>query len=173
MKRAASLGRLALCSTLVLQVLNVACRPSPPPLANTQASPAALANLVLIALEKRDAAALRALALDEQEFREHVWPELPAARPERNLPLSYVWGDLHQKSEASLAATLGSHGGQHFEFVGVRFLGRSTQYETYLVHRETVVIVKDGNGGTLELQLFGSTLEKNGRFKVFSYVVDR
>ena len=52
---------------------------------------------------RRDRARLDALALSEQEFRDHVWPDLPAARPERNLPFSYVWGDLHQKSNISLA----------------------------------------------------------------------
>ncbi len=56
--------------------------------------------------------ALRDLALNEIEFREQVWPELPAARPERNLPFSYVWGDLRQKSDANLERTLARHGGR-------------------------------------------------------------
>ena len=77
-----------------------------PPLANTSASPEALAAAVLDALARGDRARLDALALTEQEFRDHVWPDLPAARPERNLPFSYVWGDLHQKSNLSLAQTL-------------------------------------------------------------------
>ena len=79
---------------------------SAPLLSNTYPSPEALATAVMGAVERRDATALRALALNEQEFRDHVWPELPAARPERNLPFSYVWGDLRQKSEEGLALTL-------------------------------------------------------------------
>jgi hypothetical protein len=40
------------------------------------------------------------------------------------------------------------------------------------MHRETAVVVRDANGSETELRLFGSTLEKDGRFKVFSYVVN-
>jgi hypothetical protein len=126
----------------------------------------------LSGFERRDLPVLRALAIDEQEFLDHVWPELPSARPERNLPFSYVWGDLHQKSEAALAGTLASHGGQHYELVAVRFLGQTTQYKSYVVHRETELTVTNTSGATVQLRLFGSTLEKDGRFKVFSDVLN-
>jgi hypothetical protein len=149
-----------------------ACGSLAPPLANTHSSARDLATAVLGAIERRDMAALREAALSEREFRDHVWPELPAARAERNLPFSYVWGDLHQKSEAALAGTLASHGGQHLELISVDFLGGTTRYETYLVHRHTSMMVRDTSGKELPLQLFGSTLEKDGQFKVFSYVVD-
>jgi hypothetical protein len=127
---------------------------------------------VLEALERRDRVALQAVVVSQQEFRDHVWPDLPSARPERNLPFSYVWGDLNQKSEAALAATLQRLGGQHFTLADVRFLGDTTQYGSYRVHRETAILVRDANGSESELRLFGSTLEKSGRFKVFSYVVN-
>ena len=116
--------------------------------------------------------ALRAVALDEQEFREHVWPELPAARPERNLPFSYVWGDLHQKSEETLTRTLTRHGGRRYALVSVRMVGDTTQYPSYAVHRETVLQVREESGTQVELRLFGSTIQKDGAWKVFSYVVD-
>ena len=157
---------------IVLLLLLGACGPLVPPLENTQASPSALAGAVLSALERRDLVALRALAVTEQEFRDHVWPELPAARPERNLPFSYVWGDLRQKSDASLSNTMAAHGGKHYDLVAVRSLGEVTPYETYLVHRETELAVKDVDGAAINLRVFGSILEKDGQFKVFSYVVD-
>jgi hypothetical protein len=116
--------------------------------------------------------ALHDLVLSEQEFRDHVWPELPAARPERNLPFSYVWGDLRQKSESSLAVTLAEHGGQHYDLVSVRSLGETTTYQTYFVHRTTALRVRAKSGAEIELRIFGSMLEKGGEFKVFSYVVD-
>lgn len=127
---------------------------------------------MLDGLERREVKALRAIALDEQEFRNHIWPELPSSRPERNLSFSFVWGDLHRKSEASLARTLAAFGGRHYELVGVRSLHGTTQYQSYLVHRDTAVIVRDATGAEQLLRLFGSTLEKDGKFKVFSYVVD-
>lgn len=142
------------------------------PLANGQPSSSALADAVLDALARRDATALRALALDESEFRAHVWPSLPSARPERNLPFSYVWGELRQKSDASLAETLTKRGGRRYQLVDVRFEGESTQYSGYVVHRGTVLRVRNDAGEEESIRVCGSLLEKDGVWKVFSYVVD-
>jgi hypothetical protein len=141
-------------------------------LANTHPSAESLAAAVLEAVAARDSMALRDLALNEEEFREHVWPELPAARPERNLPFSYVWGDLRQKSTASLDQLLAREGGRRATLVAVRFAGESTRYPTYTVHRDTMLTVREADGATRNVRFFGSSLEKDGDWKVFSYVVD-
>jgi hypothetical protein len=164
-----------MCSTrapltaLFVVISTVAC--GPPPLAHGQSSADRLAGGVVSALERRDGAALRALALSEEEFRQHVWPSLPAARPERNLPFGYVWGDLRQKSESSLEATLARHGGQHLELAGVSFAGPTTEYAGFRVHRDAVFRVKNPSGVESETRVCGSFLEKDGVWKVFSYVV--
>jgi hypothetical protein len=145
---------------------------SSPLLSNTYPSRETLANAVVAAVGRRDAATLRELALSEEEFREQVWPELPAARPERNLPFSYVWGDLRQKSDESLARTLARHGGRSYALVAVRSAGETTRYPSYNVFRETVLQVRDETGTLVDLRLFGSTIEKDGAWKVFSYVID-
>lgn len=141
------------------------------PLAHAAGTPDALARAVLAAATAGDRQALERLALSESEFRDHVWPELPAARPERNLPFSYVWGDLHQKSDASLGPMLGAMRGQTVEFVAVRF-GEVTRYATYTVHRDAVFVVRRPGGTAEELRLCGSFLEQGGRWKVFSYVTN-
>lgn len=129
-----------------------------------------MAEAVLSAVAARDAASLHALAITEPEFRQHVWPELPASRPERNLPFSYVWGDLRQKSETRLSATLAAHGGQRYTLEEVRFSGE-TRYPGYTVHRDSVFLVRAPDGPR-ELRLCGSMIEKDGRWKVFSYIID-
>ena len=141
-------------------------------LSNTYPSPEALAAAVMSAVERQDATTLHGLALNEQEFREHVWPELPAARPERNLPFSYVWGDLRQKSDEGLTRTLAQHGGRRYGLVAVRFDGEISRYPTYTVHRETVLQVRDEAGNQADLRLFGSVIQKDSVWKVFSYVAD-
>jgi len=155
-------------SALLCLSLTACSRPIP----NSQASAEALAQAVLDAVAARDEAALRRLALDEQEFREHVWPDLPASRPERNLPFSYVWGDLRTKSDASLAALLVEHGGRRYQLEGIQFRGGTTKYETSVVHRDSRLEVRDADGKRDTIQLFGSVIQKAGGFKVFSYVVD-
>ena len=83
-----------------------------------------------------------------------------------------MWGDLRQKSEATLAGTLAKHGGRRYTPVSVRFAGDTTRYPSYVVYRQTVLKVRDEHGMEADLRLFGSSLEKGGAWKVFSYVVD-
>lgn len=156
---------------LALCALWLACAPSAPPLGNAQPSLDALACRVLNAIERRDAAALRALALDEQEFRTYVWPHLPAARPQRNLPFSYVWGDLHQKSEMELSRTLAEYGGRRHALISVAAEGEATSYPGVVVRRDTVLRVR-GESGDAAIRVFGSTIQSDEGWKVFSYVVD-
>jgi hypothetical protein len=142
-----------------------------PDLANTYPSADEVARAVLGALERRDRAALEALSLNETEFRDHVWPGLPAARPERNLPFSYVWGDLRQKSNAGLSRTLSEHGGRRYELTRVTFAGQ-TAFGAYTVHRQATLHVTDASAATLDLRVLGSMIAMDAEWKVFSYVVD-
>lgn len=149
---------------------HAACSPAAVPLADAHDSSRAVAEAVLTALAARDEARLQALALSEQEFRQHVWPGLPASRPERNLPFSYVWGDLRQKSEAQRGRVLAAYGGTRHTLQEVRFSGE-TRYPGYTVHRESTFVVA-GPDGPVDLRVCGSLIEKDGRWKVFSYVVE-
>ncbi|MEZ5294169.1 MAG: hypothetical protein R2745_24010 [Vicinamibacterales bacterium] len=143
-----------------------------PPLAHASDTPEALLTAVLDRLAARDRGGLDALALSEEEFRRLVWPSLPAARPERNLPFSYVWGDLHQKSDASLRQVLARHGGRRYRLEHVRFEGETSAYAAVTVHRGAVVDVRDDGGESAAIRVCGSLVERAGRWKVFSYVVD-
>jgi hypothetical protein len=143
-----------------------------PPLTNSHPSAASLASAVLDGLARRDRAVLEGLALSETEFRDHVWPQLPAARPERNLPFSFVWGDLRQKSTLTLGNVLAREGGRRYELIDVQFTGE-TDYRTYRVHREATLRVRDSQGVETDLRVCGSMIEKDGAWKVFSYVVEQ
>ena len=142
------------------------------PLSNTFESPEALARSVLDALAVRDVARLQALALSEAEFRSHVWPELPASRPERNLPFDYTWGQMKQRSDGSLQSTVGRYAGRKLTFVSTRYTGETTQYASFDVMRESEIVATDETGRDLILRLYGSAMIKAGRYKLFSYVVD-
>lgn len=142
-----------------------------PELASEFGSPEALANAVIAGVAAKDRARLDAIAINEQEFREHVWPDLPAARPERNLPMSYVWADLHQKSSIALGATLARFEGKRFTLRRVEFSGE-TPYAHYRVHRDATFHVVDAGGVESSIRLCGSFIHKDGAWKVFSYVTE-
>lgn len=164
-------GRHALAPALLLLGLSLACRPSPPPLSGASPSAQALAEALVTAYRTSDRAALDRMTMTEAEFRRWVWPHLPAARPNRNLPFSYVWGDLHQKSEASLGQLFARYGGRDMAAETVRFATVSP-YGQATVHREATVTVSSQSGSGEPLRLSGSFLEIHGQWKVFSFVAD-
>ena len=145
---------------------------APAPLSNTFESPDALARAVLTALERKDLEELRALPLSEVEYREHVWPELPVSRPERNVPFDYAWGQMKQRGDGSLQEIFARYAGRRLVFVRTRFTGETTTYASFAVLRDSEVIARDDAGRDLILRLYGSALVKDNRYKMFSYVVD-
>jgi hypothetical protein len=161
-----SLARLVLVAVLAV---SAGCSA---PFPHAQPSADALAGEVLAALERRDAPRLHELALNEDEFRVVIWPELPAARPERNLTADYVWGDLQSKSRVGFQAILAEYGGRRLQFVRLEYQGETSQHRTFLVRRDAVVVAREGSGHEQRLRLFGSVVERGGAFKVFSYNID-
>lgn len=166
--------RLIAAAVLVTAACTAPARPTRvlAPLSNTFESPDALARSVLRALERRDLDALRALPLSEAEFREHVWPELPVSRPERNVPFAYSWAQMRQRSDGSLQQTFARHAGRRLQLRQTRFTGETTRYASFSVMRDSEIIARDDSGRDLILRLYGSALAKDGRVKMFSYVVD-
>src|SRR5688572_3320786 len=136
------------------------------PLANTFESPQALAQAVLTALERKDLNALRALPLSETEYRDHVWPELPVSRPERNVPFDYAWGQMQQRSAGSLQQTFGRYSDRPLRLVSTRFTGETTQYQSFSVMRESEIVATDETGRDVILRLYGSAMVKDGRYKM-------
>ena len=136
-------------------------------------SPQAVAEAVVAALDARDVRALERLSVNEQEFRELVWPRQPAARPERNIPWDYAWRSLAGRSRHQLRGRLSEWAsGQRFTVVALKFAGETTDYGDYRVHRRSVVTLRDVAGRLETVRVFGSIIEQGGRYRVFSYVVD-
>lgn len=144
----------------------------PTPLPGSAKTPEATARLALERIAAGDREGLLALALTEAEFREVVYPELPASRPERNTSADYLWRGLRQKSRNALAFTLDRHAGPPLELLAVDFLGETTDYGTYRVHRRTALTVRNPDGGKTVVRVFGSMIERGGEYKIFSFVTD-
>lgn len=170
--RTAGLLAVAALAGLAALALSACASDARGRLSNTFDSPEAAARAVLAGIAARDAEALRDLALDEHEFRQVVWPELPASRPAAGVAVEYAWRRLHLNSRAQAAQALAEHGGRRYELVELRIRGETTRYAGFTVHRETELVVRDASGTVRTIRLFGSLLERGGRWKVFSYVAD-
>jgi hypothetical protein len=157
---------------LVLAYGTAACAPAPPPLSHAADSPEALGRAVVERLATRDVAGLRQLMLTRDEFEAHVWPHLPASRPDTNMPMSFVWNRLQQQSEGHLAQTIARHGGQPLTFVGIATTGAASDYGTVRVDRDSMMTVRTASGDVEEVKLFGSIVRQGAHYKVFSYVTE-
>lgn len=51
-------------------------------------------------------------------------------------------------------------------------MGETTDYCPFLVHRKTVLTVRSPDGKQRALRIFGSMLEQDRRYKIFSFVTD-
>lgn len=166
-----SVAAVAAVAALVASGVLAGCQ-RVPTLANTFASPEEVARAVVSGLTARDVDRLAALALTEDEFRWLVWPKLPTSRPGRNIPWDYAWNDLRTKSVMQLQARVHEWEDRGYTLVRIDFKGETTDYETFVVRRDSVVTLRDRDGRESQGRLFGSIIEQRGRFKVFSYVVD-
>ena len=125
----------------------------------------------LAALEEGDEEQIVGLTLSREEFDRVVWPQLPASRPGTNLSPSFVWESHQMRSLSGLGSILRRYGGQSLQLVKVHFREGSTDYSTFVVHRDAFLEVTDATGGVRQLKLFGSVLELDGEFKIFSFVL--
>ncbi|MGE0594672.1 MAG: hypothetical protein AB7G23_02545 [Vicinamibacterales bacterium] len=164
---------LVLAGSMALVVARGAGAGAPEPLAYAAASLDDLGRAVIDAMRAGDVASLERLALSEEEFRAHVWPSLPISEPRRNFPFDVAWGMLHENSRNHLRQTVAGIGREQLTLIRVEFAGATSDYgDGVKVYRDTRLVVRDAAGAVRTLELYGSTIEQDGRWKVFSYVVD-
>jgi len=144
--------------------------PAEPRLAWSRPSLEKLAVDFLEALEEGDEEKIRQLALSKDEFVQFVWPELPASDPSTNLNSDFIWNQTYMHSLADLSGTLYRHKGKKYQLLGLRFEDGMEDYGRYQVHRDARLKVVNADGKEGELNLFGSVLEMQGEFKIYSFV---
>jgi hypothetical protein len=132
-------------------------------------SPEELVRGFLAALSHDDLDQVRRLAVTEEEFATYIWPELPAAAPDRNLTVQFVWNNMNVRSQSNLRHLMDALGGQRLELEELRFTGKTTEYATYRIHRNSELVVRDRTGKISIGRLFGSVLELDGQFKILSF----
>jgi hypothetical protein len=140
-------------------------------LLKAESSPEELARRFLKAMHAGDEDAIRALRLTREEFCSYVWPELESSRIP-NVSCDFGWRQATLRSEGGLYDLLPSRKGKQYELISIRFAKGADAYPTYKVHKEPWLLVRDGDGAQKEVRFFGSMLEMDGQYKLFSFVND-
>ena len=130
----------------------------------------ALVSRFMAALSARDSAALAALHLNRAEFAYFYFPASRFSAPPYELPPSLVWQQMTAESNKGIGEALRLLGGNDIEYRGHEcgaapepFGAGQTWGGCRVAWRVTTV------GDTASAILFGSILERGGRFKFVSY----
>jgi len=132
----------------------------------------ALIRRFVRALETSDTAALLALHLTRAEFAYLYYPFTQYTRPPYELSPALLWFLIEQNSEKGLVRLLRRYGGRPLGYVGY-LCEQAPQLEgaNHLWH-ECRIRRKVASGELIEERLFGSIMERDGRYKFVSYAND-
>ncbi len=143
-------------------------RPADAILSRSADSPQDLVRRFLEVLAEGDRNEIRGFELTRQEFEQHVYPRLPASRPSANMSVDFLWKQTQLRSLGGLSKTM-SHAGRKYDLNAVSFADGRKSYGTFQIHRDARLLITDEEGRQRELNLFGSIMEMNGEFKIYSF----
>lgn len=137
------------------------------------ASPTALARRFLSAVSHRDSAAFGPLVVSRAEFAWLVFPHHVYAGPPYELDPAIFWMQLTAGSAKGLGRTLERLGGRALGFRALDCQPDTLQVKGGPIRLWSSCEVRYRDGDSLQTRrLFGSIIEREGRFKLLSYAND-
>jgi hypothetical protein len=137
-------------------------------LAGGAGSREALVRRWVEAVEAADTAAVVAMHLTRAEFAYLYFPESPYASGRTRTPPDFLWMQFRLNSEKGIGRTFTRLAGRPLGYRALvcpeapKAQGRSVLHERCLLRRDT-------EAGRVEQRLFGTIVERDGRFKFVSY----
>ena len=132
-------------------------------------SPSQLGLAVVDALNNRDIEKLNGLRVQREAYLDWIWTAFPASQPPSNFPGDFAWSNLNKKCNIGMRKWIARYGGQHLEFVAIRFDEPTETYKGFQLLRGTVLMLKNAAGEKGELRILGSVVVRNDRYKLLSY----
>jgi hypothetical protein len=132
-------------------------------------SRAQLLELFAAAVASRDTVALHRLAVSPREFIDLIYPESPYTKPPYRQAPGLVWSQMQLPSESGLRRLLERHGGRAFRVARLACAVPPEVQGANRLHAKCTVRFASGEEALREGQLFGTIIERQGRFKFVSY----
>jgi len=123
---------------------------------------------VVEAVADSNAAALHALTLNAAEFGHLYFPTSIYSREPYAQPPEVTWLLLSQNSLKGLVILLREYGGQSLAVAGHSCGGEPKVEGLNRIHERCTVRIRGADGRVEEVRLFGSIIEREGRFKLMS-----
>lgn len=121
------------------------------------------------ALAAGDSAALRQLAVTPRQFIDLVYPESPYTRPPYRQSPGLLWRQMQLPSGSGLRRLLDRHGGRPFRIETSRCPSSPEVQGNNRLHTGCTVRFVSGTDAPREGRLFGTIIERHGRFKFISF----
>lgn len=131
-----------------------------------------LVNRLIGAIERTDSAEIGRLMISAAEFLDLFYPDSPYARPPFRQNPAFVWFQIGQNSEKGIGRAVQRYGGRPANFSGYdcdpepEIQGTNRLWNGCRVHWKPTA---DAAG---TLRLFGTIIEREGRYKFVSYAND-
>lgn len=116
-----------------------------------------------------DTATLNALVLDRAEFAWLYYPTSRMSLPPYEAPPALLWGQLLASSEEGITQLLRRHGGQRFQVDAVRCPEPPVAEGDNRLHERCEVRMRTPGDALPPARLFGTIVERDGRFKFLGY----
>lgn len=128
-------------------------------------SPNQIGLAVVDALNRKDIVKLNRLRVQRQEYISWIYPRFP----KNNFPPDFAWNNLNKKCNIGMKRWIETYGELNLSFVNIRFNRPTESYKGFHLLRGTVLTLQDTSGKELELNVLGSVVVKNSRYKLLSY----
>ena len=128
----------------------------------------ALVARVVEAVADSSAAALQALTMNAAEFGHLYFPTSIYSREPYAQPPEVTWLLMSQNSRKGLVRLLREYGGQSLVTAGYNCGGEPKVEGSNRIHERCTVRIRAADGRVEEVRLFGSIIERAGRFKLVS-----
>ena len=129
----------------------------------------ALVRRFMKALNASDSAELRAMVLNPREFGDLVYPESPYTHPPYRQSPALVWNQIQNPSASGFTRLVRRLGSQPLRYVDHKCDPKPDRNGRNLIWTNCFVRVTSPNGDTTSHRLFGSVIQRDGRFKIVSY----
>ncbi|MFN8571149.1 MAG: hypothetical protein U0132_03770 [Gemmatimonadaceae bacterium] len=121
-----------------------------------------------IALEQSDSSALNRLTISMREFAYLVYPSSPYVKAPYRQPPGLLWRTIAGPSVVGRARLLHRMGGHPLSLSGLSCDTAAERQGDNVLHPNCRVDIKQPDGAIVRRRLFGSIIERHGRFKFIS-----
>lgn len=128
-----------------------------------------LVRKFITALETNDSSTLREMLLTASEFADLVYPESPYTHPPYRQSPALVWNQIRNPSSSGLTRLLRRIGGTQLKYVSHSCAQKPERQGANVIWADCAVRLVDQDRNTTRQRLFGSVIERDGRFKFVSY----